>query len=56
MNFAETVAGQSFLNHDFPSLVKSTERIARALEEGYHAAADAGTPRASAYQAWVDAP
>ena len=30
MNFAETVAGQRFLNHDFPSLVKSAERIAKA--------------------------
>lgn len=33
MNFAETVAGQRFLNHDFPSLVKSAERIAKAMEE-----------------------
>ena len=33
MNFAETVAGQQFLNHDFPSLVKSAERIAKAMEE-----------------------
>jgi len=24
MNFAETVAGQRFLNHDFPSLVKDS--------------------------------
>lgn len=33
MNFAETVAGQRFLNHDFPSLVKNAERIAKAMEE-----------------------
>lgn len=33
MNFTETVAGQRFLNHDFPSLVKSAERIAKAMEE-----------------------
>lgn len=39
MNFAETVAGQRFLNHDFPSLVKSAERIAKAMEEQNKAAA-----------------